>query len=96
MTTFYCKESPDLKLGPGVDPAEWVTFKDGFAEVSPDDTEKLGWIAAERNFHIENLGEDSTQVPDGTGFACEVCGKSFATEGSRRGHLLSHRPKKAK
>lgn len=99
MTTFYSKDSPELKVGD--DSAPPIRFHLGFAEVALDDPDrerKLAWIAHANShgFPIENLGEDTDQVPEGEGNACPICAKSFKTPLALKGHLRSHQPKPEK
>lgn len=92
VTVWYCKDSPTLHVGD--DTAPEVVFRDGFAEIPLDDPNyevRAGWLNNETGYAIENLGEETEQVPEGTGFPCDVCGRSFSTAFALRGHLRSHK-----
>jgi hypothetical protein len=92
---LFCPEPPSLKLGPSEIPSECIAFKDGFARFDSEafpDWEK--WVKHPGTPYIEILPPDTAQVPAGPStFECPVCGKAFAKEFARTGHLRSHAPK---
>ena len=86
MTTLFCKETPGLKLGPGlVGSDNVITFVKGYAELAEDDpryAEKLAWITGPGCPKVYVLGPDS----------CYVCGASKIGTGAKAAlHYANHR-----
>lgn len=103
MVTLYCEEAPELKLGPGAPPGapvpvgtvagEIVIFHNGFADVAPEDLEKvMAWARAGAP-PIEILDGDEGRVLPATpgSIACARCGKAFESKKKLNGHMMSHR-----
>jgi hypothetical protein len=98
MVTLYCAETPNLKLGPGVKPGDpdIIEFRDGYAEIAPDDplfAAKLAWVGHPSNPLIRVLDTDETPLNDPNAVFCPECGKAFGSDKQLNGHLIQHRRK---
>ena len=96
---LYCKDTPELKLGPGSpDSPDTIIFRQGFAEIDELTPEIARRIVHPGTPHIEILEASEGRVPETTpdAWACPACGKTFGTDKQGKMHLLSHREKVAK
>ncbi|NJD27204.1 MAG: C2H2-type zinc finger protein [Chloroflexi bacterium] len=98
MVTLYCKETPGLKLGPGIKPGDRdiIEFKDGYADLDPADpafAEKMSWVTAPGTPPIRILDADEVPLNTPDAVFCPECGKPFATDRQLNGHLIQHRRK---
>jgi len=91
VTVLYCKETPELKLGPGpVSHPSTIIFKNGWAEI-PDGDERIQWVFAPGTPFIEIIDEEGRVAAGAESFDCEVCGASYDSKKRLNGHRLSHR-----
>jgi hypothetical protein len=102
--TLYCRETPELKLGPGVraNSPDLVTFVGGYAELDTEDPmfkAKMSWIGMVGTPFIRVLGTDETPTNAAGVVICPECkddgiDRAFPSEKSLNGHLIQHRMKK--
>jgi hypothetical protein len=103
--TLYCGETPGLRLGPGIGPAVLaaqgeehlkalgqIQFSGGYAVFDPSDyPDWKKWVDHPGSPKILILDGEDGEVPSGADtFVCEICGRSFKSVESRRGHLRVH------
>lgn len=91
MTVLYCRETPELKLGPGPanDPTT-IKFVNGWAEI-PDGDARIAWCFMPGTPFIEVIDEPGRVEATADAFVCDIDGKAFETKKALNGHLLSHR-----
>ena len=95
---FYCSDFSGKYLKLGNPEIGELAFENGWAHISTDHPHYEELVAAansEHNFAIEDLGVDSDRVdPTEPGAnVCSICGKAFANEFAKKGHVRSHMPR---